>query len=255
MNMILHGVGFNDFEIRQGNTLEDPQHLDKRFDIVVANPPFSQKWSADDSFLSDERFSSYGKLAPSSKADFAFIQHMIYQLADNGTMAVIVPHGVLFRGASEGVIRKYLLKDKNYIDAIIGLPANIFYGTSIPTCVIVVKKNRKAADDILFIDASNDFEKAKNQNYLRDEDVEKIVNTYVNREEIEKYSKKVSMKEIEENDYNLNIPRYVDTFEEEEEINLDEIVEKIGKIDEEMKEVDKTIKSFCDELGIKAPVM
>lgn len=255
MNMILHGVGFNDFEIRQGNTLEDPQHLDKRFDIVVANPPFSQKWSADDSFLSDERFSSYGKLAPSSKADFAFIQHMIYQLADNGTMAVIVPHGVLFRGVSEGVIRKYLLKEKNYIDAIIGLPANIFYGTSIPTCVIVVKKNRKADDDIIFIDASNDFEKAKNQNYLRDEDVDKIVNTYVNREEIEKYSKKVSMKEIEENDYNLNIPRYVDTFEEEEEINLDEIVEKIGKIDEEMKEVDKTIKSFCDELGIKAPVM
>ena len=255
MNMILHGVGFNDFEIRQGNTLEDPQHLDKRFDIVVANPPFSQKWSADDSFLSDERFSSYGKLAPSSKADFAFIQHMIYQLADNGTMAVIVPHGVLFRGASEGVIRKYLLKEKNYIDAIIGLPANIFYGTSIPTCVIVVKKNRKADDDILFIDASNNFEKAKNQNYLRDEDVEKIVNTYISREEIEKYSKKVSMKEIEENDYNLNIPRYVDTFEEEEEINLDEIVEKIGKIDEEMKEVDKTIKSFCDELGIKAPVM
>lgn len=255
MNMILHGVGFNDFEIRQGNTLEDPQHLEKRFDIVVANPPFSQKWSADDSFLSDERFSSYGKLAPSSKADFAFIQHMIYQLADNGTMAVIVPHGVLFRGASEGIIRKYLLKDKNYIDAIIGLPANIFYGTSIPTCVIVVKKNRKADDDILFIDASNEFEKAKNQNYLRDEDVDKIVNTYVNREEIEKYSKKVSMKEIEENDYNLNIPRYVDTFEEEEEINLDEIVEKIGKIDKEMKEVDKTIKSFCNELGIKAPVM
>ncbi|MCI6382017.1 MAG: type I restriction-modification system subunit M, partial [Fusobacterium mortiferum] len=255
MNMILHGVGFNDFEIRQGNTLEDPQHLDKRFDIVVANPPFSQKWSADDSFLSDERFSSYGKLAPSSKADFAFIQHMIYQLADNGTMAVIVPHGVLFRGASEGVIRKYLLKDKNYIDAIIGLPANIFYGTSIPTCVIVVKKNREADDDILFIDASNEFEKAKNQNYLRDEDVDKIVNTYVNREEIEKYSKKVSMKEIEENDYNLNIPRYVDTFEEEEEINLDEVVEKIGKIDKEMKEIDNTIKSFCDELGIKAPVM
>ena len=255
MNMILHGVGFNDFEIRQGNTLEDPQHLDKRFDIVVANPPFSQKWSADDSFLSDERFSSYGKLAPSSKADFAFIQHMIYQLADNGTMAVIVPHGVLFRGASEGVIRKYLLKDKNYIDAIIGLPADIFYGTSIPTCVIVVKKNREADDDILFIDASNEFEKAKNQNYLRDEDVDKIVNTYVNREEIEKYSKKVSMKEIEENDYNLNIPRYVDTFEEEEEINLDEVVEKIGKIDKEMKEIDNTIKSFCDELGIKAPVM
>lgn len=255
MNMILHGVKFNDFEIKQGDTLEDPQHLDKRFDIVVANPPFSQKWSADDSFLSDERFASYGKLAPSSKADFAFIQHMIYQLDGNGTMAVIVPHGVLFRGASEGVIRKYLLKEKNYIDAIIGLPANIFYGTSIPTCVIVVKKNRKLEDDILFIDASNDFEKSKNQNYLRDEDVEKIVNTYRNREEIEKYSKKVSMREIEENDYNLNIPRYVDTFEEEEEINLDEVVSKIAKLSEEEKEVDDIIKGFCNELGIKAPIV
>ena len=255
MNMILHGVKFNDFEIKQGNTLEDPQHLDKRFDIVVANPPFSQKWSANDSFLSDERFASYGKLAPSSKADFAFIQHMIYQLDNEGTMAVIVPHGVLFRGASEGVIRKYLLKEKNYIDAIIGLPANIFYGTSIPTCIIVVKKNRKAEDDILFIDGSNDFEKAKNQNYLKDEDVEKIVNTYRERKEIEKYSKKVSMKEIEENDYNLNIPRYVDTFEEEEEINLDEIVSKIEKLAEEEKEINETIKGFCDELGIKAPIV
>lgn len=255
MNMILHGVKFNDFEIKQGNTLEDPQHLDKRFDIVVANPPFSQKWSANDSFLSDERFASYGKLAPSSKADFAFIQHMIYQLDNEGTMAVIVPHGVLFRGASEGVIRKYLLKEKNYIDAIIGLPANIFYGTSIPTCIIVVKKNRKAEDDILFIDGSNDFEKSKNQNYLRDEDVEKIVDTYRERKEIDKYSKKVSMKEIEENDYNLNIPRYVDTFEEEEEINLDEIVSKIEKLAEEEKEIDKTIKGFCNELGIKAPIV
>ena len=255
MNMILHGVKFNDFEIKQGDTLEDPQHLDKRFDIVVANPPFSQKWSANDSFLSDERFASYGKLAPSSKADFAFIQHMIYQLDNEGTMAVIVPHGVLFRGASEGVIRKYLLKEKNYIDAIIGLPANIFYGTSIPTCIIVIKKNRKAEDDILFIDGSKDFEKSKNQNYLRDEDVEKIVNTYRERKEIDKYSKKVSMKEIEENDYNLNIPRYVDTFEEEEEINLDEILSKIEKLAEEEKEIDKTIKGFCDELGIKAPIV
>ena len=230
MNMILHGIKFNDFEIKQGNTLEDPQHLDMRF-------------------------ASYGKLAPSSKADFAFIQHMVHQLDNNGTMAVIVPHGVLFRGTSEGVIRKYLLKEKNYIDAIIGLPANIFYGTSIPTCVIVVRKNRNSEDDILFIDGSNDFEKSKNQNYLRDEDVKKIVDTYRNRKEIEKYSKKVSMKEIEENDYNLNIPRYVDTFEDEEEINLDEVVSKIEKLSEEEKEVDNIIKSFCVELGIKTPIV
>lgn len=250
MNMILHGIKFNDFEIKQGNTLEDPQHLDMRFDIVVANPPFSQKWSADDSFLSDERFASYGKLAPSSKADFAFIQHMVHQLDNDGTMAVIVPHGVLFRGASEGVIRKYLLKEKNYIDAIIGLPANIFYGTSIPTCVIVVKKNRKPEDDILFIDASNDFEKSKNQNYLRDEDVDKIVDTYRNRKEIEKYSKKVSMKEIEENDYNLNIPRYVDTFEEEEEIDIKAVQESIKARDEKMAELYKQLEQDLKELGL-----
>ena len=148
----------------------------------MQNPPFSQR-SADDSFLSDEDICSHGP-APSSKADFAFIQHMIYQLDNDGTMAV-GPHGVLFRGTSEGVIRKYLLKEKNYIDAIIGLPASIFYGI-LSTCVIVVKKNRKLEDDILFIDASNDFEKAKNQNYLRDEDVQKIVDTYRERKNIEK---------------------------------------------------------------------
>ena len=255
MNMILHGIAFDKFEIKQGDTLEDPQHLDMKFDIVVANPPFSANWSASDSFLSDERFGSYGKLAPKTKADFAFVQHMIHQLDDDGTMAVIVPHGVLFRGASEGTIRKCLLKDKNYIDAVIGLPANIFYGTSIPTCILVIKKNRKAEDDILFIDASNDFEKVKTQNILRDEDLDKIVDTYTKREDIEKYSRKVSMKEIEENDYNLNIPRYVDTFEEEEPIDLDLVVGKIADIDKEMKSIDETIKKFCDELGIKAPIV
>lgn len=254
MNMILHGKKYNKFEIKQGDTLEDPQHLDKRFDIVVANPPFSMKWSASDSFLSDERFASYGKLAPSSKADFAFIQHMIYQLDENGTMGVIVPHGVLFRGASEGVIRKYILKEKNYIDGIIGLPANIFYGTGIPTCIIIIKKNRDVSDDIFFIDASKDFEKVKNQNYLRDEDVEKIFSTYRDRKEIEKYSRKVTMKEIEENDYNLNIPRYIDTFEEEEKVDLDVTVQKLEQIEKDMKEIDKKIKNYCDELGIKAPI-
>src|SRR5699024_7930609 len=156
-------------------------------------------------------------------ADFAFIQHMVHYLDDEGTMAVVLPHGVLFRGAAEGVIRKYLIEEKNYLDAVIGLPANIFYGTSIPTCILVFRKCRKLDQDVLFIDASNEFEKGKNQNNLTDEHVEKIINTYTNRETIDKYSHTASLEEIAENDYNLNIPRYVDTFEEEEPIDLEQV--------------------------------
>ena len=254
MNMILHGVKYADFDIKQGDTLENPKHLDKKFDAVVANPPFSAKWSADKSFLDDERFSAYGKLAPKSKADYAFLQHMIFQLDENGTMGIVLPHGVLFRGAAEGTIREYLVDEKNYLDAVIGLPANIFYGTSIPTCILIFKKCREADQDVLFIDASNEFEKVKNQNKLRPEDIEKIVNTYANREEIEKYSHRASLEEIRENDFNLNIPRYVDTFEEEEPIDLDEVCDELQQIAIEMEEVDKEIKKYCDELGIRAPI-
>ena len=164
MNMILHDVHFAKFDIKQEDTLTRPQHIDMRFDAVVANPPFSAKWSADPIYLQDERFSRYGKLAPSSKADMAFVQHMLHQLDEQGTMAVVLPHGVLFRGSSEGVIRQYLIEKMNVVDTIIGLPANIFYGTSIPTCILVLKKNRTHTGDILFIDASNDFDKQKNQN-------------------------------------------------------------------------------------------
>ena len=254
MNMILHGVKYNDFDIRQGDTLEEPQHKDMKFDAVVANPPFSAKWSASDSFLDDSRFSAYGKLAPKSKADYAFVQHMIYQLNESGTMAVVLPHGVLFRGAAELKIRRYLIEEKNYLDAVIGLPANIFYGTSIPTCVLIFKKCREEDQDVLFIDASKGFEKVKNQNKLRAEDIDKIVNTYANREEIDKYSHKATIEEIEENDFNLNIPRYVDTFEEEEPIDLEEVCDELFKIALEMEEVDKEIKKYCDELGIRAPI-
>ncbi len=254
MNMILHDVPFIDFDIRQGDSLENPQHMDKRFEAIVANPPFSAKWSSDAHFLDDERFSAYGKLAPKSKADFAFLQHMIYHLDENGTMGIVLPHGVLFRGAAEGVIRKYLIDEKNYLDAVIGLPANIFYGTSIPTVVLIFKKCRTDDADILFIDASKEFEKVKNQNKLRKEDISKIVNTYKNREEIGKYSHKATLKEIKENDYNLNIPRYVDTFEEEEPIDLDEVIEKLKMNKEEMEKVDREIEKYCKELGIKAPV-
>lgn len=254
MNMILHGVKYADFDIKQGDTLEYPMHLDKKFEAVVANPPFSAKWSSDNSFMDDERFAAYGKLAPKSKADYAFVQHMIYQLDENGTMGIVLPHGVLFRGAAEGTIREYLVDEKNYLDAVIGLPANIFYGTSIPTCILIFKKCREQNQDVLFIDASKDFEKVKNQNKLRPEDIDKIVNTYANREEIEKYSHKASMEEIRENDFNLNIPRYVDTFEEEEPIDLDEVCDELQQIAIEMEEVDKEIKKFCDELGIRAPI-
>jgi len=152
MNMIMHDVHYKRFDIKNENTLEKPQHEEQRFEAIVANPPFSAKWSASPLFMSDDRFSAYGKLAPSSKADFAFVQHMVHQLADNGTMAVVLPHGVLFRGAAEGHIRKYLIEDRNYLDAVIGLPANIFYGTSIPTCILVMKKERSEANSLLFID-------------------------------------------------------------------------------------------------------
>ena len=251
MNMLLHGVSFKHFDIKNDDTLERPRHLDMKFDAIVANPPYSANWSADPKFIEDERFSAYGKLAPKSKADFAFIQHMIYQLSDNGTMAVVLPHGVLFRGASEGVIRKYLIEEKNYLDAVIGLPANIFYGTSIPTCILVFKKCRENEDNILFIDASKDFEAGKNQNRLRDEDVDKIIETYKNRVEIEKYCHVASMSEIKENEYNLNIPRYVDTFEEEEEIDIKVVQQDLKDIDKQIAEVDKELNVYLKELGLE----
>ena len=203
--------------------------------------------------MSDDRFSNYGKLAPSSKADFAFVQHMVHQLDDNGTMAVVLPHGVLFRGSAEGHIRKYLIKDRNYLDAVIGLPANIFYGTSIPTCVLVLKKKRTNGDNILFIDASQHFEKVKTQNVLREEDIEKIISTYKNRTAEDKYSHLAKIAEIKENDYNLNIPRYVDTFEEEEPVDLEAVSKELQAVAEQSKSTDATIASFCKELGINTP--
>lgn len=254
MNMILHNVKYTDFDLAQDDTIENPKHLDKRFEAIVANPPFSAQWKASPLALNDDRFSQYGKLAPKTKADFAFVQHMIYQLDDNGVMATVLPHGVLFRGAAEGVIREYLIREKNYLDAVIGLPSNIFYGTSIPTCILIFKKCRENPKDILFIDASNDFEKVKTQNVLRDSDVEKILSTYEKRENIEKYSRVVPIEEIKENDYNLNIPRYVDTFEEEEEIDLDKVATELENLEKEIKAADVEIKKYCDELGIKAPI-
>lgn len=251
MNMILHGVHYLKFDIKQEDTLEHPQHLnDMPFEAIVANPPFSANWSANPLFLNDDRFSQYGKLAPASKADFAFVQHMIYHLAENGTMAIVLPHGVLFRGAAELHIRRYLIEQKNYLDAVIGLPANIFYGTSIPTCILVFKKCKEDPDHILFIDASREFEKVKNQNMLLEEHIDKIVDTYRNRTVIEKYSHLATLQEVAENDYNLNIPRYVDTFEEQEEIDLQAVMQEIKSLESKRAELDKEIDVYFKELGL-----
>ena len=253
MNMIMHDVHYRKFDIKQEDTLENPQHIESRFEAIVANPPFSAQWSANPLHLSDDRFSQYGKLAPKSKADFAFVQHMIHHLDDNGTMAIVLPHGVLFRGAAEGHIRKYLIEDRNYLDAVIGLPANIFYGTSIPTCILVFKKCREDSDNVLFIDASNHFEKAKNQNYLRASDIDKIITTFRDRKVEDKYSYLATFKEIKENDYNLNIPRYVDTFEEEESVDIDEVSKELKQLEVDMKSTDETIAKQCAELNIATP--
>jgi len=178
---------------------------------------------------------------------------MIYHLAENGTMAVVLPHGVLFRGGAEQHIRTYLIQDRNYLDAVIGLPANIFYGTSIPTCILVFKKCRENPEDVLFIDASQHFEKVKTQNMLREEDIDKIINTYRNRTEEAKYSHKATLEEIATNDYNLNIPRYVDTFEAEETIDLAKIAIELKALNTHISETDATIAGFCKELNIPTP--
>lgn len=253
MNMILHGVHYRNFDIKQDDTLEHPMHDGMRFEAIVANPPFSAKWSAKDLFQADDRFASYGRLAPASKADYAFVTHMLHHLDDNGTMAVVLPHGALFRGAAEGHIREFIIKEKNWLDAVIGLPANIFYGTSIPTCIMVFKKCRET-DEVLFIDASQGFEKGKNENFLRNSDIEKIVEAFRNRTEEARFSHLVSLKEIADNDYNLNIPRYVDTFEKADDIDLSAVTANLKQIELDMKEVDEAIKAFCAELGLEAPV-
>ena len=253
MNMILHNVHFAKFDIKHEDTLKRPQHLEKRFNAIVANPPFSANWSADPLLLQDERFSDYGKLAPKTKADMAFVQHMLHHLEDNGTMAVVLPHGVLFRGSSEGVIRKYLIKNMNVLDTVIGLPANIFYGTSIPTSVLVFKKNRKHNKDVLFIDASKGFEKQGNQNALLPEHLEAILAAYKTRQNSDKFAHVATLKEISDNDYNLNIPRYVDVFEAEEAVDLAAIAKALQTLKKDSLQTDALIEGFCTELGIASP--
>ena len=249
MNMILHGVPVENQFLHNADTLDEdwPTQEPTNFDGVLMNPPYSAKWSASSGFMADPRFSPFGKLAPQSKADFAFLLHGYYHLKqDNGVMAIVLPHGVLFRGNAEGTIRKALLEE-GAIDTVIGLPANIFFNTSIPTTVIILKKNRTNRD-VYFIDASKEFDKGKNQNIMTDAHIEKILEAYKSREEIDKFAHLASYEEIVENDYNLNIPRYVDTFEEEEVEPLTDIVSKINKTNEAIQTQTASLLEMLNQL-------
>ncbi len=256
MNMLLHGLHDSEFEIFHGDTLINDWSMLKdsnpvkpvTFDAVVANPPFSLKWEPDEEMSKDPRFNNYG-VAPKSAADFAFLLHGFNYLSDNGTMAIILPHGVLFRGGAEAAIRQKLITDDN-IDCIIGLPANLFYSTGIPVCIIVLKKCRKT-DDVLFINAAECYEKGKKQNVLLPEHIDKIVNTYRTRTPEDRYSRRVSLKEIVENDYNLNITRYVSLAQEEAPINLAENQAKIEAVEKNLAEARSKLNVFLRELGLK----
>ena len=255
MNMLLHGVKDTEFEIYHGDTLKNdwdilnepnPAKMPK-FDAVVANPPFSYRWEPTDAMGDDVRFKNYG-LAPKSAADFAFLLHGFHYLKDDGVMAIILPHGVLFRGGAEERIRTKLLKDGS-IDTVIGLPANLFYSTGIPVCILVLKKCKKP-DDVLFINATEHFEKGKRQNQLTEEHIDKIIDTYQHRKEEPRYSRRVGMKEIEENDFNLNISRYVSTAESEEEIDLKATHGELVKIEKEIQSARDRHNKYLKELGL-----
>jgi len=252
MNMLVHKVDFNKFTIHQGDTLKAPSADQREYgkmDIVVANPPFSANWDPNSTMENDDRFSGAGKLAPKSYADYAFVEHMVNSLSANGCMAVVLPHGPLFRGNAEGVIRQYLVETRNYLDTVIGLPENLFYGTTIAACICVFKKN-KTDRNVYFIDASKYFEKGKNQNILRDEDIQRIMDAYASKKDIDKYAHLASIEELQENEFNLNIPRYVDTFEEEEEIDLNEVMAEYHRLDEEDKKITEELNKYLEELGL-----
>ena len=248
MNMFLHGIVPDYQHLRNGDTLDAdwPTGEETEFDMVLMNPPYSAKWSASAGFLQDERFSDYGVLAPKSKADYAFLLHGLYHLKNNGTMAIVLPHGVLFRGGAEGKIREKLLRSGN-IYAVIGLPANLFYNTSIPTCIIVLKKHRDGRD-VLFIDASKKFNKGKKQNEMTDEHINEVLELYNKRETVDKESFLASFEDIEKNDFNLNIPRYVDNFEEEEPVDLNALLLDMKKTDDELEQVQGEFVSLLKEL-------
>ncbi len=250
MNMFLHEI--NDALIEWGDTLRNPLHLENgrlmKFDKIVSNPPFSlDKWGAED-LTSDIHKRFEMGLPPKSKGDFAFISHMITSLNENGTAGIILPHGVLFRSASEGKIRKQILEN-NWLDAVVGLPENLFFGTGIPACILIFKKN-KVDNNVVFIGASNSYDKGKNQNVLRNEDIEKILDAYHNRKEVEKYCHIASFDEIKENDFNLNIPRYIDTFEDEEKVDMELLKDEIKSLQRKLEIVKQSLNGYLNEIGM-----
>jgi type I restriction enzyme M protein len=256
MNMLLHGMKDTEFEIYHGDTLKNQWDIlnemnpswKTEFDAIVANPPFSLRWEPNEAMGEDFRFKGYG-LAPKSAADFAFLLHGFHFLSQEGTMAIILPHGVLFRGGQEERIRTRLLKD-NHIDTVIGLPANLFYSTGIPVCILVLKKCKKE-DDVLFINASEHYVKGKRQNALNTANIDSIVETYKYRKTTDRYSRRVSLDEIEKNGYNLNISRYVSTAEDEIEIDLDEVNERLASINERIEAKTNEHNEYLKELGLK----
>lgn len=256
MNMLLHGLKDSEFEIHHGDSLLNDWNIlnemnpakKMQFEAVVANPPFSYRWQPKEEMAEDFRFKSYG-LAPKSAADFAFLLHGFHFLSKDGTMAIILPHGVLFRGGTEEKIRTKLLKDGN-IDTVIGLPAHLFFSTGIPVCILILKKCKKF-NDVLIINASEYFEKGKRQNKLLPEYIDKIIDTYQYRKEDKKYSRRVSMEEIEKNGYNLNISRYVNTAPEEEIVDIEKVRQELEKIEDEIKEAKSMHNKFLEELGLK----
>ncbi|MGI5873451.1 MAG: type I restriction-modification system subunit M [Bacillota bacterium] len=251
MNMILRGVPYRNFQIFNGDTLVNDNFEGHKFRVQVANPPYSAKLANPTAMADDPRYNEYGKLAPASKADFAFVQHMVYHMDDDGRIAVLLPHGVLFRGGAEETIRRYMIEKLNVIDAIIGLPANLFFGTAIPVCVLILRKDRKGnADNILFIDASRDFTPGKNQNVLEESHINKIVDAYKNRSEIDGYAHVATISEIADNDWNLNIPRYVDSGIEIEEIDLVAVKDKLDILRENSKQMETRLQAYYRELGL-----
>lgn len=248
MNMFLHGIVPENQKLRNGDTLDGDWPTDEEtdFNMVLMNPPYSASWIAAAGFLQDERFSDYGVLAPKSKADYAFLLHGLYHLKSSGTMAIVLPHGVLFRGAAERKIREKLLRAGN-IYAVIGLSANLFYNTSIPTCIIVLKKHRDGRD-VLFIDASRKFEKGKKQNAMTDEHIDSVIELYNRRENVEKESFLAEFEDIEKNDFNLNIPRYVDNFEKEEEIDLKAVLSDMEQTEKEINRIQGEFVSLMRDL-------
>lgn len=256
MNMMLHGIDYTNFEIINCDTITDDEKLkDNKYTIQVANPPYSLKYTPTPDLLEDERFAPYGVLAPKSHADLMFVEHMIYHMdKEDGRIAVLLPHGVLFRGATEQKIRTFMIKNLNVLDAVIGLPAGMFTTTGIPVVCLVFKSQRNGnSNNICFIDASKDFVKNGKINILTDEIIDKIVNAYTERKDIDKYCHIASMEEIESNDYNLNIPRYVDTFEEEEPVDLQKVVNNINSLDKEISDIESILKASCDQLGVPFP--